>query len=82
MMPTPNMTGAAMAILMATVLTACDSSIDPTEPSTQQTTAAAIAAAGKAVDPAALTPAPLLVGAQAECQADGRWIICHTVLAP
>jgi hypothetical protein len=40
----------------------------------------AFAAGSKVVDPAALTPAPLLVGAQAECRADGRWILCHTTL--
>ena len=74
-------TRAGAAILMATLLTACDRASDPTEPSMQNTTTPAFAAASKAVDPAALTPAPLLVGAQAECQADGRWIICHTILA-
>ena len=78
-MRAPTMTGAA--ILMATLLTACDRATDPTEPSMQNTTTPAFAAASKAVDPAALTPAPLLVGAQAECRADGRWIICHTILA-
>jgi hypothetical protein len=79
-MQTLGMTGRAMAILMATLLTACDSSTDPTEPSTRHTTAAAFTRASKGIDPTALTPAPLLVGAQAECQADGRWIICHTRL--
>ena len=69
------------AVVMTTLLTACDRASDPTQPSTQNPTALAFAAADKAVEPAALTPAPLLVGAQAECQADGRWIICHTILA-
>jgi hypothetical protein len=78
-MRSPTMTGAAM--LLATLLTACDRATDPAEPSTQNTPTAAFAAASKAVDPAALTPAPLLVGAEAECRADGRWILCHTTLA-
>ena len=65
----------------AALLAACDRATDPAEPSTQNTTTPAFAAASKAVDPAALTPAPLLVGAEAECQADGRWILCHTTLA-
>lgn len=78
-MRSPTMTGAAL--LLATLLAACDRATDPAEPSTQNMTTPAFAAASKAVDPAALTPAPLLVGAEAECRADGRWILCHTTLA-
>ncbi|MDQ3209283.1 MAG: hypothetical protein M3Q37_11860 [Gemmatimonadota bacterium] len=66
---------------MATLLTACDRATEPADSSTQSTTTPAFAAGSKAVDPTALTPAPLLVGAQAECRADGRWILCHTTLA-
>jgi hypothetical protein len=78
-MRSPAMTGAAL--LLATLLIACDRATDPAEPSTQNTPTPAFAAANKAIDPAALTPAPLLVGAEAECRADGRWILCHTTLA-
>jgi hypothetical protein len=74
-----TLTGAAM--LVAALLTACDRATDPADSSTENTATPAFAAASKAVDPAALTPAPLLVGAQAECRADGRWILCHTTLA-
>jgi hypothetical protein len=68
------------AMLATALLTACDRATDPADSSTQNTATPAFAAGSKAVDPAALTPAPLLVGAQAECQADGRWILCHTTL--
>jgi hypothetical protein len=78
-MRSPTMTGVAM--LLATLLTACDRATEPAEPSTQNTLTRAFAAAGKAVDPAALTPAPQLVGATADCQVNGRWILCHTTLA-
>ena len=71
----------AAAILLATLITACDRATDPTDSPSRGTDAPAFAAAGKAVDPAALTPAPQLVGAEAECRADGRWILCHTTLA-
>jgi hypothetical protein len=73
-----TLTGAAM--LAAALLTACDRATDPADSSTQTTATPAFAAGSKAVDPAALTPAPLLVGAEAECRADGRWILCHTIL--
>jgi hypothetical protein len=73
----PTLTGAAL--LAAALLTACDRATDP-ETSTQNTAPPAFAASSKAVDPGALTPAPLLVGAEAECRADGRWILCHTIL--
>jgi len=76
---TLTLTGAAM--LAAALLTACDRATDPADSSTQNTATPAFAAASKAVDPAALTPAPLQVGAEAECRADGRWILCHTTLA-
>jgi hypothetical protein len=77
-MRSPTMIGAA--ILMAMLLTACDRASEAVEPSTKNMTTPAFGAASKAVDPAALTPAPLLVGAEAECRADGQWIICHTTL--
>jgi hypothetical protein len=70
-----TLTGAAM--LTGALLTACD---PPTDTSMQNRATQAFAAASKAIDPAALTPPPLLVGAEAECQADGRWILCHTTL--
>jgi hypothetical protein len=79
MMRSPILTGAA--ILMATLLTACDRATDPADSSMQNTATPAFAADSKAVDPAALTPAPLLVGAEAECRADGQWILCNTTLA-
>jgi hypothetical protein len=79
MMRSPILTGAA--ILTATLLTACDRATDPADSSMQNTATPAFAADSKAVDPAALTPAPLLVGAEAECRADGQWILCHTTLA-
>ena len=72
------LTGTAM--LAATLMTGCDRATDPADSSMQNTATPAFAAAGKAVDPAALTPAPLLVGAEAECRADGQWILCHTTL--
>jgi hypothetical protein len=73
-----TLTGAA--ILMATLLTACDRATAPADSSTPNTATPAFAAGSKSVDPAALTPAPPLVGAEAECRADGRWILCHTTL--
>jgi hypothetical protein len=72
------MTGATL--LAAGLLTACGRVTDPADPATQNTASPAFAAGSKAVDPSALTPAPLLVGAQAECRAEGRWILCHTTL--
>jgi hypothetical protein len=77
-MRSPTMAGAAF--MMATLLTACDHASVPAEPSTQNTTTPTFAAVSTAVDPGALTPAPLLVGADAECRTDGRWILCHTTL--
>ena len=73
------LTGTAM--LAAALMTGCDRATDPADSSMQNTATPAFAAASKAVDPAALTPAPLLVGAEAQCRADGRWILCHTTLA-
>ncbi len=75
---TVTLTGAAM---VAALLTGCDHATDPADPSTPNTATPSFAAGDKAVDPTALTPAPLLVGATAECRAGGRWIICHTTLA-
>ncbi len=68
------------AILAAVLLTACDRATDPADSSTQNTATPAFAPGSKVVDPATLTPAPRLVGAEAECRADGRWILCHTSL--
>jgi hypothetical protein len=73
-----TLTGAAM--LAAALLTACDRATDPADSSRQNADTSAFAAGSKAIDPAALTPAPLLVGAEAECRVGGRWIICHTTL--
>ena len=72
------MTG--VALLATGLLTACDRVTDLADPSTPNTASPAFAAGSKAVDPTALTPAPLVVGAEAECRADGRWILCHTAL--
>jgi hypothetical protein len=58
-------------------LAACDSATGPA-PATAG--APTLAAVGNAVDPSALRPPPALVGATAECRADGRWIVCHTLL--
>ncbi|MEO6056385.1 MAG: hypothetical protein ABIQ49_06055 [Gemmatimonadales bacterium] len=74
---TLTLTGAAM--LLATLLSGCDSAADSVEPAAGTPGTPAFGAAGT-VDPSALTPAPSLVGATAECRADGRWIICHTSL--
>ena len=41
----------------------------------------AFTAAGQSVDPSALTPAPLQVGATAECRAEAQWIVCHTLVS-
>jgi hypothetical protein len=59
-------------------LAACDPATEPVMPAVSETPA--FAAAGKSVDPSALTPAPP-PDTQAECQADGRWIVCHTLLS-
>ncbi len=72
---------AGAALLATALLTACDGPTGPPDSSTENTATPALAVGSKAVDPAALTPAPLLVGAQAECGADGRRILCHTTLA-
>jgi hypothetical protein len=72
------LTGTAM--LAAALMTGCDRATDPADSSMQNTATPAFAADSKAVDPAALTPAPLL-GAEAECRADGQWILCHTTRA-
>jgi len=69
------------AVLVTALLTACDRTTAPAETSILDTATLEFAAAGKTVDPAALTPAPLLAGAQAECQSDGRWILCYTALS-
>jgi hypothetical protein len=74
-----SLTCTRAAIFAVALLAACDHESDPAAPSAPTTTPS-FAAAGKAVDPAALTPAPLLVGAQAECQVNGQWILCHTTL--
>ncbi len=68
----------APTLLLLVLANACDSTTDPADVLT--TGSPALDAAGKAVDPNALKPAPQLVGATAECQTDGRWIVCHTLL--
>jgi hypothetical protein len=57
---TLTLTGAVM--LAAALLTACDRATDPDDSSMLDTAILAFAAGSKVVDPAALTPAPLLVG--------------------
>ena len=69
----------APCLILLTLVASCDR---PTDPQVAPTTESpAFAAAGKSVDPAALTPAPALVGAEAECRADGGWILCHTTVS-
>ena len=68
----------APILLLAVLATACDHATDPVDPLI--TGSPALGAASQAVDPSALKPAPLLVGATADCRADGRWIVCHTLL--
>ena len=65
--------------LVIAPLTACDDATDPASSTTRGSGYPALAGAGSAVDPGALTPAPSLVGATADCLADGRWIVCHTL---
>jgi hypothetical protein len=67
-------------MLAGTLLSGCDPATQPADFSTQNTSTPAFAAGSKALDPAALTPAPLLVGAESECRADGLWILCHITL--
>jgi hypothetical protein len=55
---------------------ACDRATDPLDTSASSAT---LAIARKDVDPGALTPAPT-PPTEAECQIDGRWIVCHTTL--
>src|SRR5215208_1880871 len=76
----PSLTLTA-AMLSAVLLTACNRATEPADSSPQNTATPAFDAGSKVVDPAALTPAPLLVGAEAECRAGGQWILCHTRLA-
>ena len=68
---------AGFLMLLALVL-ACDRATEPVDLSTSS--GAAFATTGKTIDPSALTPDPALAGAEAVCQADGQWIICHTTL--
>ncbi len=70
----------AKYLILAAGVAGCDAATEAAGPESADHLPA-FAAGGKAVDPAALTPAPLLVGAEAECRADGRWILCHTTLA-
>ena len=66
-------------LILLTLAAACDRPTDPADAPAWDVPA--FAAADKSVDPAALTPAPSLVGATAECQADGRWILCRTAVS-
>jgi hypothetical protein len=68
----------APTLLLLALAGACDRVSDPMD--VPSTGGPVLDAASKAVDPSALTPAPQLVGATAECRADGRWIVCHTLL--
>ncbi len=68
----------ARILILAALATACDRIGNPLEPG--PAAVPTLAAASKSVDPGALTPAPSQVGATAECQTDGQWIICHTTL--
>jgi hypothetical protein len=64
-------------LLLLALAVGCDRA---TEPADTPTSSPAFASAAKIVDPSALTPDPAVTGAEAECQADGQWIICHTTL--
>jgi hypothetical protein len=66
-----------LPLVLLALAGACDRATDPTD--VPVTSAPRFVAAGKAVDPAALTPA-VLPPTEASCQADGRWITCHTTL--
>lgn len=61
--------------MVVALLVGCDQATDPVE--TSPAGAPALAAAGHAVDPGALTPAPP-PQIEAQCRADGRWIVCRT----
>jgi hypothetical protein len=69
---------ALTTLLAVALLPACHDTTDPMGSATRDTGFPALDAANSTVDPGALTPAPSLVGATAECRADGRWIVCHT----
>ena len=68
----------APTVLLLVLGTACNRVTDPVDVLT--TGSPTLGAASAAVDPSALKPAPQLVGATADCRADGRWIVCHTLL--
>jgi hypothetical protein len=75
-----QVSSAVAALGLSLFFAGCETPTRPSDPSTEQPTTPAFAAGSKSVDPAAHTPAPSQVGATAECQADGAWIICHTTL--
>jgi hypothetical protein len=64
-----------LLLTLSALIAGCDDTTDSGESSPTSE----FAAAGKAVDPASLTPAPP-PPTEAECKADGTWIICHTTL--
>jgi hypothetical protein len=69
---------ACSACLAVAMLAACADATDPVDSSTRNPGSASLASTSTSVDPGALTPAPPPT-IQAECRADGRWIICHTM---
>lgn len=68
-----------LLFLTAGTLLGCDGAADPVDSSTQSFSGPSLAATDKSVDPGSLTPAPA-PPIEADCKADGRWIICHTTL--
>ena len=68
-----------LLLTVSAVVAGCDHTADPVESSVESSPTPEFAAAPGAVDPASLTPAPP-PPTEAECKADGRWIICHTTL--
>jgi len=78
----------AKYLILAGLLAACDAGGGlPTAPAARAPDTSnggsgtpELSTGSKAIDPGALKPPPALVGATAECQVDGGWIICHTTL--
>jgi len=70
---------AMTTLIAAATLTACHDSMDPVTAS-RDTVDPTLATAENTVDPNALTPVPP-PELQPDCRADGRWIVCYTMVA-
>ena len=68
-----------LLLTLSALIAGCDHTADPVASSGVSWPTSELSPASKAVDPASLTPAPA-PPTEAECQADGTWIICHTSL--